>query len=162
MEILEGFNDRAQEERHQVNPRYYMVILYCKKRDLNGIRGRDLLTQVLDNEIVFQNLLQIHFRLGRDSCVLGQIQMCFSMSMAFGTPSFFLHVFFSPRKLTLQHHKSKKIQVGMECSIHLYLPKHDKDLVSPQHPCKVILLQIFRTSYEQNVICSLHIQLRKH
>lgn len=34
-----------------------MVILYCKKRDLNGIRGRDLLTQVLDNEIVFQNLL---------------------------------------------------------------------------------------------------------
>lgn len=34
-----------------------MVILYCKKRNLNGIRGGDLLTQVLDNEIVFQNLL---------------------------------------------------------------------------------------------------------
>lgn len=33
-----------------------MVILYSKKRDLGSIRGRDLLTQVLDNEVVFQNL----------------------------------------------------------------------------------------------------------
>lgn len=33
-----------------------MVIIYCKKRDLGGIRGGELLTQVLDNEVVFPNL----------------------------------------------------------------------------------------------------------
>lgn len=45
-----------KKERYYVNPRYYTVILYCKKRDLGCIRGGFLLTQVLDNEIVFQNL----------------------------------------------------------------------------------------------------------
>lgn len=33
-----------------------MVIIYRKKRDSGGRRGGDLLTQVLDNEIVFPNL----------------------------------------------------------------------------------------------------------